>query len=72
MRPYDWQFAASVQQELMPRVSVEIGYSRRSWGNFTFTDNRAVGPADFDTYTFTVTVAPAICRRAGSRCPTSC
>ena len=43
VRPYDWQFSASVQQQLLPRVSAEFGYSRRSWGNFTFTDNRAVG-----------------------------
>jgi hypothetical protein len=54
VRPYDWQYAASVQQQLLPRVSVEFGYSRRSWGNLTFTDNRAVGPADFDQYRFTV------------------
>ena len=54
VRPWDWQFAASVQQEVMPRVSVEFGYSRRSWGNFTFTDNRGVGPGDFDTFTLTV------------------
>jgi hypothetical protein len=54
VRPYDWQFSAAVQQELMPRVSVEVGYSRRTWGNFTYTDNVAVGPSDFDTYTFTV------------------
>jgi hypothetical protein len=54
VRPYDWQFSASVQQELMPRVSAEFGYSRRSWGNFTFTDNQAISPADYDAYTFTV------------------
>jgi hypothetical protein len=54
VRPFDWQFAASVQQELLPRVSAEFGYSRRSWGNLTFTDNRAIGPADFDQYRFTV------------------
>jgi len=53
VRPYDWQFAASVQQQVLPRVSVEFGYSRRSWGNLTFTDNRAVGPDDFDQYRFT-------------------
>ena len=53
IRPYDWQFSASVQQQIMPRVSAEIGYSRRWWGNFFFTDNRAVGPQDFDTMTFT-------------------
>jgi hypothetical protein len=54
VRPFDWQFSASVQQQVMPRVSVEFGYSRRSWGNFTFTDNLAVGPADFDSYRFNV------------------
>ena len=54
VRPYDWQFAASLQQQLLPRVSAEIGYSRRSWGNFTYTDNRAVAASDFDTYTMTV------------------
>ena len=60
VRPYDWQFSASVQQELFPRVSAEIGYSRRSWGNFTVTDNRAVGPQDFDTYTFTAPSDPRL------------
>ena len=54
VRPYDWQYSASVQQQVLPRVSVEFGYSRRSWGNLTFTDNRAIGPADFDTYRFRV------------------
>jgi hypothetical protein len=54
VRPYDWQFGVSVQQQVLPRVSVELGYSRRSWGNLTFTDNRAVGPADYDQYRFTV------------------
>ena len=60
VRPYDWQFSASVQQELLPRVSAEIGYSRRSWGNFTVTDNRAIGPQDFDTYTFTAPSDPRL------------
>jgi hypothetical protein len=60
VRPYDWQFSASVQQELVPRVSAEIGYSRRSWGNFTVTDNRAIGPQDFDTYTFTAPSDPRL------------
>jgi hypothetical protein len=58
VRPYDWQFAVSVQQQVLPRMSVDFGYSRRSWGNFTFTDNRAIGPADFDQYRFTVPTDP--------------
>jgi hypothetical protein len=53
VRPYDWQFAVSVQQELLPRVAIDVGYSRRWWGNFTVTDNLAVTPADFDLYTRT-------------------
>jgi hypothetical protein len=68
VRPYDWQFSASVQQQLLSRVSAEIGFSRRSWGNFTVTDNRAVGPEDFDTYTFT---APSDPRLSSSGQPVS-
>jgi len=53
IRLYDWQFSVSVQQEVAPRVSVELGYNRRIWGNHFFTDNRAIGPQDFDTATIT-------------------
>jgi hypothetical protein len=52
-RPFDWQVGLSIQQEILPRVSVEVGYSRRAWGNFTVTDNRVLGPEDFDTVTIT-------------------
>jgi hypothetical protein len=53
VRPYDWQFGASVQHELFPRTSIEVGYHRRWFGNFTVTDNQAVGPQDFDKFTAT-------------------
>jgi hypothetical protein len=53
VRPFDWQFSAGVQQQLFSRVSAELSFSRRSWGNFFFTDNRAIGPEDFDVLTFT-------------------
>ncbi len=59
-RPYDWQFAVSVQQEMLPRVSAEVSYNRRSWGNFYYTDNRAVGPTDFDTVTITAPRNPIL------------
>ena len=29
IRPSDWQFGASVQHEILPRTSVEVGYHRR-------------------------------------------
>jgi hypothetical protein len=44
VRPSDWQFGASVQQQLLPRVSAEIGYYRRSFQTFFVTDNQLVGP----------------------------
>ena len=53
VRPYDWQFGISVQQEILPRVSVDVAYSRRSWGNFFVTDNRAIGPTDYNTVSVT-------------------
>src|SRR5206468_5514913 len=28
-RPSDWAFGMSIQQEIMPRVSIEVGYVRR-------------------------------------------
>jgi len=53
VRPWDWQLGASIQQEVLPRMSVEVGYHRRWFGNFFVTDNRAVGPTDFDRLTLT-------------------
>jgi hypothetical protein len=56
VRPYDWQFGASIQREILPRTSAEVGYYRRWFGNFLVTDNRAVTPADFNTFTVTAPV----------------
>jgi hypothetical protein len=56
VRPSDWQFGASVQHEVLPRVSAEVGYNRRWFNGFTVTDNRATVASDYDLFTFT---APA-------------
>jgi hypothetical protein len=50
VRPYNYEFSASVQREIVPRVSVDVGYFRRIFGNFTVTDNLAVAPSDFDSF----------------------
>jgi hypothetical protein len=54
VRPYDWQVGASVQHELLPRLSVELGYNRRWWGNFFVTDNVLTTAADYDTYSLAI------------------
>jgi hypothetical protein len=46
VRSGDWQWGASVQHEVVPRVAVELGYQRRWLVNFTVTDNRARAPED--------------------------
>jgi hypothetical protein len=56
VRPYTWQFSASVQRELAAGLSVTAGYYRSSYANFRATDNIAVTPADFDPYSITVPV----------------
>ena len=49
-RTYNWQTAASVQQQLGSRTAVNVGYFYRTFGNFTVTDNLEVTPADFDPF----------------------
>jgi hypothetical protein len=53
-REYSWDLTAGVTQEVAPRVSVQVDYVRRSWGNLPATINRALTPADFDTFVFNV------------------
>jgi hypothetical protein len=50
-RLYNWEFATSVQHQIVPRVSVDAGYFRRWYGNFLVTDNRALAASDFDRFT---------------------
>jgi hypothetical protein len=52
-RSYNWEFSTSVQQELTNRVSLNVGYFRRIYGNFIVTDNLLVAPSDYDTYSIT-------------------
>jgi hypothetical protein len=61
-RPSDWQIGVTLQQEVLPRVSVEVGYTRRWLQNFTVTDNLNVSPADFDQFSL---VAPSDPRLPG-------
>jgi len=45
---------------VLPRVSVEVGYSQRWFPEFTTTDNRAVTPADYDSFSITAPSDPRL------------
>jgi hypothetical protein len=60
IRSGDWQWGASVQQEVLPRVSVEVGYQRRWLVNFLVTDNRARGPEDHTSFSIVVPSDPRL------------
>jgi Carboxypeptidase regulatory-like domain len=64
VRPSDWSFGASVQQQLLPRVSAEVGYYRRSFSQYftggTVTDNLSISPSDLGTYSVVVPNDPRL------------
>jgi hypothetical protein len=60
VRPADWQIGVTVQHEVLPRVSMEVGYVRRWLQNFTVTDNRAQAASDFGSYSVTAPVDPRL------------
>jgi hypothetical protein len=55
-RGYNWEIAAQIAHELVPRVSVNAGYFRRWFGGFNVTDNLSLAPADYDTYCATAPI----------------
>ena len=50
VRPNNWEFQASVQREIVPRVSAYAAYTRRWFGNLTATDNLNLSNADHTAY----------------------
>ncbi|MGH9238496.1 MAG: carboxypeptidase regulatory-like domain-containing protein [Vicinamibacterales bacterium] len=60
VRSGDWQFGASVQQEVLPRLAVEFGYQRRWLVNFLSTDNRARGPEDHNSFGINIPLDPRL------------
>jgi hypothetical protein len=53
VRPADWQIGVTVQHEILPRVSLEVGYARRWLQNFTVTDNTLTTAADYGRFSIT-------------------
>ena len=56
VRPNNWEAQLSIQREILPRVSVYAGYSRRMFGNLQVTRNLAVSNASYTTYSIPIPV----------------
>jgi hypothetical protein len=50
VRPYNWGLGVSVQQQVLPRISVNVGYFRNWWGNWYAVDNRSTTPAEYTRF----------------------
>jgi hypothetical protein len=51
VRPYQWEYVASVTQELHAGLSLSVGYFRRTFGNLQWTHNLALQPSDYTPFT---------------------
>jgi hypothetical protein len=64
-RTYNWEMGVSVQQELLPRVGLTVGYVRRWFGNFYTADNRSTAAADYTPFSIPIPVDPRLPRGGG-------
>ena len=60
VRQADYQFGINLQQQVLPRVAVTVGYNRRWWKNYTSVDNINTTPADYEQVTIAAPLDPRL------------
>jgi hypothetical protein len=60
VRQHDWQWGITLQQEVIPRLSMEVAYNRRWFKGTKVTDNTLRGPGDYDQFTITAPSDPRL------------
>jgi hypothetical protein len=66
-RPADWEFSTSAQHELVPGLSLNVGYFRRIYTNLELLYNQAVGANDVDYFCVTAPSHPALPNGGGQQ-----
>ena len=69
VRPHDWQYTFTVQQELFPRIAADFSFTHRTFHGFFVTDDlnrQANGVASYyETYTLTAPNDPRLADGGG-------
>jgi hypothetical protein len=60
VRASDWTVGASVQQQILPRASVEVAYTRRWFNGWTVQDNQLASISDYTQYSVTAPSDPRL------------
>jgi hypothetical protein len=60
VRPSDWSLAVSIQQQIRPRASVDVTYTRRWYHGFFVADNLSLQPADLTPFSIVAPLDPRL------------
>jgi hypothetical protein len=60
VRSADWSVGVSLQQQLLPRASIEVAYNRRWFSGFTVVDNLIAQSSDYTKYSITAPTDPRL------------
>jgi hypothetical protein len=60
VRPSDWNLTVSFEQQIGPRASLDITYTRRWFRGFFLADNLSLAPSDFTPYSLVAPTDPRL------------
>ncbi len=60
VRPSDWTLGVTIQQQIGPRSSIDVTYSRRWFRGFSLVDNLALQASDFTSFSVVAPLDPRL------------